>query len=173
MKLEFSGGISEGGTQMKIGEVTHVNGFITRERFLLGKTPPEMAKILGFAPYRFQQGVWILKLLRLPAISGFEFAGYTYWRGGIPADGPPKIDFDVNKVKRHLIEDKWKLAGPDRLVKVVTKTPHQSEQDYMIGTGAEQWRLTAPVPAEVVADLASSNQYLPYASVQLAAGGNR
>lgn len=148
---------------MRKGDLVNVDGFITREWPLLGKNPSEMAALLGILPYRFSDGAWILRLLRLPAISEFEFAGYTHFVNGVPANGPMKLDFDIDKNKILLIENKWKLVGPDRLVKVIAKVRHQSSDDYEIAKNpVEQWKLTASVPAEVVADLKSRDMYLPY-----------
>ncbi len=45
----------------------NVKGFITRERWILGKTPREMARLLGFNESRMGQWARIYALAMLPS----------------------------------------------------------------------------------------------------------
>ena len=141
-----------------------VGGWITQEKFILGKTPEEMEAILGFRPGRLGQGVCILALNRLPREDEFEFGGYTYWPGGNPVHGSKGAKFDEKVVKASLIRELWRLSGPDRLVKVIPNVPHTDLETYPIGKGAPQWKIKSPVtiPATVVACLKKGEPYLPY-----------
>ncbi len=149
---------------MGINDTLFVKGCVTREWFLLGKSLPEMEAILGYRPGRLDPGAWLLALNRLPANDEFKFAGYTHWPGGKPTSGArPALAFDEEKVKNQIRSEKWRLSGPDRLVKVIPVTPHSDIETYPVGRGAEQWILTREIPATVIASLQPGDVYLPYA----------
>jgi hypothetical protein len=139
-----------------------VTGFITREAFLLGKTLAEMERVLGYRSGRLAAGVSIYALLRLPQNHEFKFAGYTHWPGGEPVGGRPAVEFDEAKIKNDIREHKWALRGPNRVVKVKPLTAHSEAEVYPPGAGAEQWVLTAPMPAELLMTLHGDDRYLPY-----------
>ena len=50
--------------------VKHVRGFITRERWLLGKTPGDLERLPGYGVGRMAKGTKIYALLQLPVGSG-------------------------------------------------------------------------------------------------------
>ena len=136
---------------MKVGDVDFVAGYITLDKFILGRTLEEMEQILGFRQGRFQQGIYVLALNRLPSQSEFQLAAYS-----MVAEHRFKMptDLNIDKIKQNAAEA-WALAGANRLVKVRTVAPHDPKLDldiqYPPGKGAPQWKLTARIPATCVA----------------------
>lgn len=156
--------------------VKHVRGFITRERWLLGKTPGDLERLLGYGVGRMAKGTRIYALLQLPANEDFKFAGHTHWSGGRPADGstPPlenwprrHVEIDLRSMPspedraKNFVRQSWTLEGTERLVKVEPNIPHQEGvSTYPIGAGVEQWILNTPIAASLVKDLAPQEVYL-------------
>jgi hypothetical protein len=154
-----------------------VRGFITRERWLMGKTPREMARLLGFNEGRMAHGATIYARTILPSDDQYDFAGHTHWSGGIPKDGPVDLwpekhrEIDRRFMRNPEIRAKdnvratWRLNGPERLVKVEAKTPHSEnlppEVQYPPGAGVEQWILCVGLPAELVKELGPDEKYRP------------
>ena len=154
----------------------YVRGFITRERWLLGKTPREMAGLLGFDQSRMAQGARIFALLILPSNDQFDFAGHTHWSGGIPKDGPVELWPEEHKAidRRFMrspeirakdnVRATWTLSGAERLVKVEAKTPHDQNSppavQYPPGAGVEQWILRVGLLAQLVLELGPDERYL-------------
>jgi hypothetical protein len=138
---------------MKVGDKITVAGYVTQEKFIAGRDLRTMEQILGFQPGRFQHGVWIMRLDRLPGPAEFDLAAYSMiaeHRFHKPAD------LNIAKLKQ-MAREKWSLSGGDRLVKVRPATPHDPglapDQQYPPGLGAPQWKLIAPVPATVIAEV--------------------
>ena len=143
-------------------QVRLVKGFITRERWMLGKTPREMARLLGFSESRIAQGAKIYALSILPRNEQFAFAGHTHWSGGKPVGGEPEL-WPANQVKiderfmrspeiraKDNVRSTWTLTSPERLIKIETVIPHQEDvspqTQYPPGAGVEQWVLLDPLP---------------------------
>ncbi|WP_165250581.1 hypothetical protein [Paludisphaera soli] len=154
-----------------------VTGYITRERWVLGKTPREMAWLLGFDERRMAEGAEIFALLMLPSNDHFAFVGHTHWSGGKPAGGPVELwpaqyeEIDRRFMRGPEVRAKdnvratWTLTGPDRLIKVETKTKHDknlpSKVQYPPGAGVEQWKLLVGCLAELVRELGPDEKYRP------------
>jgi hypothetical protein len=156
-------------------EFALVRGYITRERSLLGKTPKEMARLLGFPEYRVANGAKVYALVYLPTNEQFEFKGYTYWPGGIPTgmtESPvaqwsaKNAAIDKQWMREPEVRAKdnlrksWTLSGPERLVRIQVNTPDDGR--YPIGAGIEQWRLIVPLQARLEWELGPDEPYLPY-----------
>jgi hypothetical protein len=156
-------------------EFALVRGYITRERGLLGKTPKEMARLLGFPEYRVANGAKVYALVYLPTNEQFELKGYTYWPGGIPTgmtESPvaqwsaknAAIDKQWMREPEVRVKDNlrksWTLSGPERLVRIQVNTPDDGR--YPIGAGIEQWRLVVPLEARLEWELGPDESYLPY-----------
>jgi hypothetical protein len=136
---------------MNVGSSDFVSGYVTKDKFIRGRTLQEIEQILGFQTGRFQQGIYVLTLDRLPSQSEFQVAAYS-----MIAEHHFKMPSDLNieKIKQNAAES-WGLTGGDRLVKVRTVAPHDPKLDpdlqYPPGKGAPQWKLTARIPATCVA----------------------
>ena len=57
---------------MKIGESISVSGYITKEKFIAGRTLAEVEKILGFHPGRLSQGMAMAVLMELPVCNSLS-----------------------------------------------------------------------------------------------------
>lgn len=66
-------------------------GYITTEKYVLGKTPAELERILGFRQGAFDQGVKIHPLEEIPKPDQFELRGYSQQPQGLD---PANIDPD-------------------------------------------------------------------------------
>lgn len=136
---------------MNVGDSAFISGYVTKDKFIRGRTLEEMEQILGFRKGRFQQGVYVLALDRLPTQSEFQLAAYS-----MIAEHHFKTptDLNIDKIKQNAAES-WALTGGDRLVKVRTVAPHDPKLDldiqYPPGKGAPQWKLTASIPATCIA----------------------
>lgn len=155
-----------------------IKGYFTRERGILGKTPLEMARLLGYPQWRMAQGVKVYALSRLPRNEEFEIRGYTYWPGGNPRLEPGEkrvplwsekhADIDKQWMRAPEIRVKdnvrgsWTLAGMDRLIKIQPNT--LDDGVYPSGAGLEQWELVQPVDALLIWVLAPDERYQPYGS---------
>jgi hypothetical protein len=62
---------------MKVGDLISVSGFITKEKFIAGRTLAEVEKILGFHAGRLSQGMAMAVLTELPGMQQFELAAYS------------------------------------------------------------------------------------------------
>ncbi|GIV62129.1 MAG: hypothetical protein KatS3mg044_0995 [Rhodothermaceae bacterium] len=165
---------------MVMRNIRNVSGFVTKERFILGKTPREMARLLGFDAGRMSEGAEVYALTVLPSDEQFELAGYTYWSGLDPARKQRDVlwpreavaidrrlglpDPEVRARKR--VRNSWSLHGPDRLVKVIPRKPHvEGVSEYPPGTGVPQWVLRVALPAVLVKTLGPDEPYRPYGGV--------
>ncbi|MGB7762320.1 MAG: hypothetical protein WBL61_20970 [Bryobacteraceae bacterium] len=127
---------------MHIGDPVKVSGYITKEKFIAGRTLTEIEDILGYRRGRFAKGIVVVHPTRLPLASEFELAAYSmvaehrYQEPG---------GLDIGKLKQLAIAS-WTLLGLERLVKVWPSTPHdlnlEPDTQYPPGRGAPQWKLT-------------------------------
>ena len=140
---------------MAVGEATWVRGYVTKDKFIRGRTLAEIEWTLGFHRGRFAQGIEVIRLDELPGPNQFELAGYSMVAEHRlrPAGG-----LDIGKIKSEAAAS-WALQGPERLVKVRVRTPHDPGGDpdvqYPPGLGAPQWKLTLQVRGTVVAEVDS------------------
>lgn len=139
---------------MNINEMIEVRGCVTQERYLKGRSLPELERLLGFAKGRLDKGIVVATLIQLPTISQFELLGYTQVaEHKFKGIDPKKLD--VNKLKQMVISEAFTLVGNKRLVKVIANTPHNAKIDndtqYPPGQGIPQWKLTSLIPARVAA----------------------
>jgi hypothetical protein len=124
---------------MKVGDQISVSGFITKEKFIAGRTLAEAEKILGFYAGRFSHGVAIAVLMELPDMQHFQLAGYS----NVAAQNyQPPSGLDLDKLKA-TARATWATAGFERLVKVVPVLGHdrymKPDIQYPPGQGAPQW----------------------------------
>ena len=64
-------------------------GCCTTLKYLAGRTPAEMERIVGFAEgSKLLSGVEIFMIAPLPEPGEFELRGYTQCPGGVPTDAP-------------------------------------------------------------------------------------
>ncbi len=142
---------------MTVGDHVTVKGYVTQDKYLLGRDLAQIERILGYRAGRLATGATFVKLDVLPEPSGFELAGYS-----MTAEhhylSPTGLDLD--KLKAIAIT-RWSLAGPDRLVKVWPAIAHdptmQPDEQYPPGAGAPQWRLVQPLAGRVVAEIATAH----------------
>lgn len=140
-----------------------VRGCITQEKYIKGRTLSELEFILGFHAGRLAQGATVAALLQVPTKSQFNLLGYTQV-------AEHKINsevfkgLDVDKLKDLLLRETFTTVGVNRLVKVIPKTEHSKEmnddEQYPPGWGVPQWKLTAEMPAQVIAELHSGERYV-------------
>lgn len=141
-------------------------GYITQEKYILGRTLTEIEHILGFHSGRLSQGALVLALEEAPQPWQFEFAGYSQVAGQHFEGQYGKVEFDRDKMKAYVAAHIFKTIGPDRLVKVIANqrhNPRMADNDqYPPGAGAPQWKLTSPLRARTVAELQSQKEcYMP------------
>ena len=137
---------------MNINEMIEVSGCITQERYIKGRSLPELERLLGFQKGRLDNGIVVATLIQLPNISQFQLLGYTQVAGHQFKGIDPK-KLDVNKLKEMVIKEAFTLVGNKRLVKIIANTPHNAKLDndtqYPPGQGIPQWKLTTALPARV------------------------
>jgi len=136
---------------------THVaKGFVTKAMYLRSQPGAELERRLGFAPGRLSRGWWLLFLEDMPTAADFEFRGYTQMPGGIPMGhvNPTGLNaeqrlrqdgYDVSRLKAMRIVDTLRIAGPERLAKVIPIDPPGGPSSmpipYPPGSGFPQWEL--------------------------------
>jgi hypothetical protein len=146
-----------------VGSKTQVSGYVTKEKFLKGRTLEEIEKTLGYHPGRLANGATFLKLDRVPAPGEFSLAGYSQ-----VADhrATPPTGIDVDKVSQ-IAAASFATEGGDRLVKVFPAIGHDpsmaNDDQYPPGAGCPQWKLTTKINATVVAvvSLYPGGRYFP------------
>jgi hypothetical protein len=94
---------------------TKVKGYITQERFLVGKTPGEMRDILGLLPTDLTTGARILAVTGPLRITDLMNKGYTHLPGGEEYDREKKPAYPpgrgagqwdlITEVSVELVED--------------------------------------------------------------------
>jgi hypothetical protein len=124
---------------MKVGDQISVSGFITKEKFIAGRTLAEVEKILGFHAGRLSHGMAIAVLMELPPMQHFELAAYS----NIAAHHyHTPLGLDLDKLKA-TARATWATTGFERLVKVVPVLGHDRNMkpdiQYPPGQGAPQW----------------------------------
>ena len=131
-----------------------LKGYITQEKFILGRTLKQIESILGFNSGRLAAGAAVYRFTRLPQPHEFELRGYTYLPDGGTVVGKWVANMDVDKLKELLRREIWSSSGFNRLVKVV---PVIDWGNYPTGLGAPQWELIKPVDAVLVRNLPNYN----------------
>lgn len=147
-----------------IGDSRDIYGYVTLDKFLVGRGMADVERNLGFHGGRLSRGASFVKLTRLPTTAEFELAAYSITaqhRYAAP------IGLDLGRLKI-LAASQWDLAGPNRLIKVIPVIAHdkamKDDDQYPIGAGVPQWRLIAPtgIPGIVVAEThTASDVYRP------------
>jgi hypothetical protein len=66
------------------GPMENVGGYITQEKFILGKSLREMELVLGLTEGELAHGAQVMRLNRLPTTGEFKLRGYTNTPGGLP-----------------------------------------------------------------------------------------
>ncbi len=148
---------------LSFGAKTQVSGYVTKEKFLKGRTLDEIERTLGYHPGRLANGATFLKLDRVPKPGEFSLAGYSQ-----VADhrATPPTGIDVDKVTQ-MAAASFSADGGDRLVKVFPAIGHDAamanDDQYPPGAGCPQWKLTAKIDATVVAvvSLYPNGRYFP------------
>lgn len=139
---------------MHINEIIQVKGCITQERYIKGKSLPELESILGFQKGRLDKGMVVAALIQLPSVKQFELLGYSQVASHKFGNDATK-GLDVDKLKEMVMKDTFTLTGFKRLVKVMANTTHNDQLDndlqYPSGLGVPQWKLTGRLLARVVA----------------------
>lgn len=136
---------------MDVGASIDISGFVTKEKFVRGRTLAELERLLGYGVGRLSKGLIAAKPLALPAADGFETRGYSQVAGH--RYSPPSGLDDA--VIRRLALQGWSMDGPDSLVKFLPNIRHSDavdlDEQYPPGEGIPQWRITRKLPGSVVA----------------------
>lgn len=121
---------------MKVGDIVHVRGCITKEKFIAGRTLAEIEKILGFHSGRLSGGITVVAMIELPGVQQFDVASYSNvatHRHRIPKG------LDIEKIKAEAVKT-WATTGFERLVKVLPALRHDPAMNpdiqYPPGHGA-------------------------------------
>lgn len=140
-----------------------VRGCITQEKYIKGRTLAELENILGFHAGRLSQGATVAALLQVPNKGQFNLISYTQ----VAEHKISKEAFnglDTDKLKDLLLRETFTIVGVNRLVKVIAKTEHSKtmsdDEQYPPGWGVPQWKLTAEMPAQVIAELKPGERYI-------------
>lgn len=141
----------------------NVRGCITQEKYIKGRTLSELEGILGFHVGRLAQGATVAALLQVPTKSQFNLLGYTQVAEHKINQETSK-GLEVDKLKELLLRETFTTVGLNRLVKVIPKTEHakamNNDEQYPPGWGVPQWKLTAEMPAQTIAELNAGEQYV-------------
>ncbi len=147
---------------MTVGYPLPVSGYVTQDKFLIGRPLTILEHYLGFHGGRLGAGATFVKLDRLPLESEFELAAYSMTaqhRHSTPAG------LDIAKLKQLAI-GQWRLNGGDRLVKILPGIAHDpgmtDDDQYPPGAGVPQWRIVGVrIPGTIVAEVAAGATYMP------------
>jgi hypothetical protein len=144
-----------------IGDTLPIRGYVTQDKFLVGRAALDIERTLGLHAGRLNGGAVIARLSRLPMQSEFDLGAYSQTAahryrtpGGL----------DIGRLKS-LAMSGWSLTGPNRLVKVIPAIAHDSllsdDAQYPPGLGAPQWviRKETPIEGIVVAELKSGAEH--------------
>jgi hypothetical protein len=153
--------LSVGGSISITGDISTLN--------VTGARPPALVeRSLGFAAGRLAAGYWLLLLKQVPGIDDFIFGGTTLRSGGklgLPgksaAEDAARISVDAQMREEYgpadyLAHKKGAIGrsgfvyGPNRLMKIIPETSHDSNlasfDQYPMGGGHLQWKLIVPKP---------------------------
>lgn len=157
---------------MTKGETPWCDGFFTKAFWLRMQTSAELERRLGYRTGRMNDGWYLLFLLQMPTPDQFEFRGYSYLSGGVAqghlANPPDRRNVEqqmrdegknLPQIKQRIIQDVFRLDGPERLAKVIPKRDPFGADDYPAGSGIAQWKLTTPLPFKVVDFFAPGQTY--------------
>ena len=121
--------------------IARVNGFVTLERSLLGRTPRQLEDDLGLPAGSFARGCRIYRLTRLPSSQEIEYE--------LTAEHPDGLAFD-----------EWRAL--DEVLRRRLDPSHTHRPIYGPGRKSiHQWRLTTELPVTIVTDLLPGMAY-PY-----------
>lgn len=138
-----------------------VNGCITQEHYIKGRSLSDLEQILGFERGRLQAGIVVAALIQVPNINQFQLLGYSQvaehkFKGNDKG-------LDINKLKEMVMKDVFTTIGHKRLVKVIANKPHNAGKDndvqYPPGQGVPQWKLTTPLPARITGVVLPGKMY--------------
>jgi hypothetical protein len=162
-------------SSVKIGTMARVQGCITQENQVLGRTPKEMELRLGFPTGYLAKGAIIYALTKLPKNSQFALASsYTNVattkeaaiRENASRFTAEEIEIEKRIMKRDLLENEkniskhsWSESGSNRLVKVCALHPVHFSL-YPPGEGVKQWILLEDMDAKTVAVLDYDEKYI-------------
>ncbi len=154
---------------LTVGSTIRTRGYVSKALYLRGQTSSELERRLGYRSGRLGHGWHLLFLLQKPRLDEFDLRGYSHLSDGIPRGGhhPPEAELenegwteaDINRLKRGVVERTFKIAGPERLVKVVPVIEHSDAETYPPGSGIPQWRLSAELPFRVQAFIGPGDVY--------------
>lgn len=148
---------------MFIHQIISVSGCITQEKFIMGRTLPELERLLGFHAGRLEAGVVIAALLQVPEICQFDLLGYTQVAEH-KFSTDTLIGLDVDKLKEIVLQTTFTTVSTNRLVKIMSNTPHSeymnNDEQYPPGNGVPQWKLISKVNAEVIAIVNEGECYI-------------
>ena len=140
-----------------------VCGCITQEKYIKGRTLSELESILGFHAGRLAKGATVAALLQVPGKSGFNLLGYTQVAEHKFNQEALK-GLNTDKLKDLLLQEFFTTVGTNRLVKVIATTEHAKDMNdddqYPPGWGIPQWKLTSPLPAQVIAVVNAGERYI-------------
>lgn len=147
---------------LELGRRVPLSGNVTTLQWVGAKSPRALEQSLGYQLGRLSAGYWIALLVQPLVPEDFEFDGLTLRSGGrtgLPAGSrhDDKLrqrvhDEVLDRIGAAAYRDRQlqalrsvKIRGPERLVKVVPITPHDSiaspEGQYPPGEGGLQWRI--------------------------------
>lgn len=158
-----------------VGRIVQMRGFFGKALFLRQQPAAELERRLGYRAGRLREGWWLLFAMKMPAPEGFEVAGYSQMSGGVvqghlPRPADPRTaearlrddGHDLIGLKTRLVEQTFKLTGPERLAKVVPVADAHGTPgvpDYPPGSGIPQWKLTQGLPWRVAAFVEADGVY--------------
>jgi hypothetical protein len=145
---------------MAIGQTMKVTGYITKDKFLVGRPLFVLEGYLGFHQGRLSRGATFVKLNRFPLEDEFELAAYSITAAHRHVTHTGQ---DISKLRKMAIAS-WRLSGPDRLIKVIAAIEHDrnwtNDDQYPPGAGVPQWKIRRdrPIEGTIVAELSAVTQ---------------
>ena len=92
---------------MTVGDlVAEVRGYVTQDKYLIGRDLAAIEKLLGFHTGRLALGATFVKLNSLPALSDFELAAYSMTASHRYV-APPNLDQDKLKA---IAMSRWRFS---------------------------------------------------------------
>lgn len=97
-------------------------GYCTTLKFVVGRTPAEMERILGLAPEsKLGAGADIFKVAPLPRADEFEMKGYSQCPDGLPVD--PEAGVTHPLYPPGLGAPQWRLTLPSSRLTLLGRVP--------------------------------------------------